>query len=156
MSELRPKAPTFYAIIWVKLLKGALFLSLAFVAYALSDNDLPADFKSMVKWLRFNPERRFFHDLTLEIAKLTASNVLWVGAGSFFYSLFSLVEGIGMIYRAPWAGWLAIGESAFFIPIEIYELYQHPTFTVMGILAFNILIVIYLFRNRDRLFKHHH
>ena len=36
--------------------------------------------------------------------------------GTFLYSLFALVEGVGLIFRMPWAGWLAIGESAFFIP----------------------------------------
>ena len=34
------------------------------------------------------------------------------------FSLFPLVEGTGMLFRAGWAGWLAIGESAFFVPIE--------------------------------------
>ena len=37
----------------------------------------------------------------------------------FFTACFSLVEGFGLIFRVPWAGWLAIGESAFFIPIEV-------------------------------------
>ncbi len=34
------------------------------------------------------------------------------------YSLFAAVEGVGLIFRFPWAGWLSIGESAFFIPIK--------------------------------------
>ena len=40
-STAKNRAPTLYAIIAVKLLKGLLFVGLAFVAYALSDNDLP-------------------------------------------------------------------------------------------------------------------
>ncbi|MSU22190.1 MAG: DUF2127 domain-containing protein [Pedosphaera sp.] len=55
-----------------------------------------------------------------------------------------------------WIGWLAIGESAFFIPIEVYELVEAPSLTVTIILAINIVIVIYLYRNRERLFRHHH
>ena len=34
------RAPTLYAIIVIKLVKGLLFLTLAIVAYTLSDNDL--------------------------------------------------------------------------------------------------------------------
>jgi uncharacterized membrane protein (DUF2068 family) len=59
---------------------------------------------------------------------------------------------------------MAIGESAFFIPIEIYELLQqaspdrarpgHPV-TLTVILAINIVIVWYLLQNRQRLFRHH-
>jgi uncharacterized membrane protein (DUF2068 family) len=66
-----------------------------------------------------------------------------------------MVEGIGLMYRVGWAGWLAIGESAFFIPIEIYELAHHFTKLVLLILIINIGIVWYLLKNRARLFHHH-
>ena len=63
-----------------------------------------------------------------------------------------------MIFRVSWAGWMAIGESAFFIPIEIYELTRPGKFSwvVLGVLVINIIIVWYLLRNRHRLFRHHH
>src|SRR5439155_22853729 len=91
------------------------------------------------------------------IGELTEANVLWAAAGTLFYSLFSLVEGIGMIFRVSWAGWMAIGESAFFIPIEIYELTRPGKFSwfLVSVLVINIIIVCYLFRNRNRLFRHH-
>jgi uncharacterized membrane protein (DUF2068 family) len=79
--------------------------------------------------------------------------------------------------RAKWAIWLTIGESAFFIPIEILELtrlhprveqpddpaaippvhhfFTHPKIGLAIVLALNILIVWYLFNNRQRLFRHH-
>ena len=71
--------------------------------------------------------------------------------------------------RARWAIWLAIGESAFFIPVEIFELvrrrpldpanhphlFSHPRTGLAIVLAVNVLIVWYLFENRHRLFRHH-
>ena len=39
---VKKRAPTLYAIIAIKLLKGLLFVTLAIVAYTLSDNNLPA------------------------------------------------------------------------------------------------------------------
>ena len=78
-----------------------------------------------------------------------------MAGGTLFYSLFSLVEGVGLIFRVSWAGWLAIGESAFFVPIEVYELVRHPSLAVLVILALNVFIVWYLFQNRHRLFRHH-
>ena len=148
------RAPTFYAIIVIKLLKGALFLTLAIVAYTLSDNNLPTDFQKLLHWLRFNPERKFFTDLAAQVAKLTETKVLLVGAGSFLYSLFSLVEGIGMIFRVSWCGWMAIGESAFFIPLEVYELMEDFRPNVFILFIINVIIVWYLLKNRHRLFKH--
>ena len=164
---IKKRAPTLYAIIAIKLLKGLLFVLLALVAYTLSDNDLPAEFRQLLHLLRLNPERKFFADLAVQIGKWTEANVLWVAAGTLVYSLFSLVEGFGLIGRVTWACWMAIGESAFFIPIEILELvrrrpagevpaHSHHTEIVLAILAANIFIVWYLFANRHRLFRHHH
>ena len=77
--------------------------------------------------------------------------------GSGVPSLFSLVEGVGLIFRVRWACWLAISESAFFIPIEVYELvHRGLSGTIVAILALNILIFWYLLANRHRLFRHHH
>ena len=150
------RAPTLYAIIAMKLLKGALFVTLAFVAYALSDNDLPYEYRRLLHFLRLNPESKFFSDLATQVAQLTESRVLHVAVGTFVYSLFSLVEGVGLLFRVSWAGWLAIGESAFFIPIEVYELVHRFSKVVFGILVLNIVIVWYLLRNRERLFHRHH
>ena len=164
-GPVKKRAPTLYAIIAIKLLKGLLFVTLAIVAYTLSDNNLPVEYQNLLHHLRFNPERKFWADLAVQVGHLTEANVLWAAAGTLVYSLFSLVEGVGLMFRISWAGWLAIGESAFFIPIEIYELVHRTvperprpghTVTVLVILGLNILIVWYLFQNRHRLFRHHH
>ena len=152
---VKKRAPTLYAIIAIKLVKGLLFATLALVLYTLSDNDLPEEFRNVLHWLRLNPERKFFHDLAQQIAKITEAKMIWAGAGSLLYSSFSLVEGVGLIFRVSWAGWMAIVESAFFIPIEVYELIHKFSFTVFCILIVNIVIVWYLLVNRHRLFRHH-
>jgi uncharacterized membrane protein (DUF2068 family) len=153
---VRKREPTFYAIIALKLLKGLLFVILAFTAYALSDNDLPFEYRRLLHFLRVNPENKFFSDLAVHVGQLTEGKVLHVAAGTLLYSLFSLIEGTGLIFRVSWAGWLAIGESAFFIPIEVYELVHHFTKPVLVILILNIIIVWYLLKNRERLFHHPH
>ena len=166
-DRIKTPAPTLYAIIAIKLLKGLAFVGLAIVLYTLSDNDLPADYQRLLHHLKVNPERRFWTDLAFQVGQLNERRVVLAAIGTLIYSLFSLVEGVGLIFRVPWAGWLAIGESAFFIPIEIFELVRragpgyeppragHPM-VLLGILAINILIVWYLFQNRHRLFRHHH
>ena len=165
-TELVKKwAPTLYAIIAIKLVKGLLLVTLAVVAYTLAGDDLQAAYRNLLQHLRLNPEGEFWTGLATQIGRLTEAKVLWAAAGTLVYSLFSLVEGVGLIFRVGWAGWMAIGESAFFIPIEIYDLVHQAapdqprpghTFTVLLILALNILIVWYLVQNRRRLFRHHH
>ncbi len=153
---VKQRAPTLYAIIAIKLLKFALFATLAIVAYTLSDNDLPAEYQGFLRHLKLNPERKFWAQLAVQVGLLTEAKVVWVAVGTLFYSLFSLVEGIGLMFRVGWAGWLAIGESAFFVPIEMHELARKFSWPVFVILVLNIFIVWYLFQNRERLFRHHH
>jgi uncharacterized membrane protein (DUF2068 family) len=145
------RAPTYYGIIVFKLLKGALFVTLAITAYALSDNNLPVEYQKLLHWLRLNPERKFFSEVAAQVAKLTRP-VLWVGAGSMLYSLFSLVEGVGLMF-AGWAGWLAIGESLF---IQL-------RFTNSGIFMDGFCnsgaqhhYCRALYQNRERLFRRHY
>ena len=122
-----------------------------------------------VRMIHLDPENRFLSDFADKLDTITPANVRWVALGTLVYSLFALVEGVGLMFRVPWAGWLTIGESAFFMPIELYELVHHHQAVERGvathpgfywkislILALNVFIVWYLFSNRDRLFKHRH
>jgi len=157
----KKRAPTLYAIIAFKLVKGTLCLLLAFGVYRLSDENLPDAFRQALDFLHLDPEKKFLADLTDKIASVSESKMVWLAGGTFLYSLFSLVEGVGLLFRVSWAGWLAIGESAFFIPIEIFELIHRPEanrgfFAILIVLGVNIFIVWYLFQNRRRLFKNHH
>jgi uncharacterized membrane protein (DUF2068 family) len=149
------RAPTLYVIIAGKLIKGTLAVALALFIFKLAGRDLSDVFDNIVHWFHLDPESRFFSEIGDRLDRVTPANVRWVGVVTVVYSLFSLVEGIGLIYRASWAGWLAIGESAFFIPIEVRELILRPHWFLLGVLAFNVLIVWYLFANRSWLFRHH-
>jgi len=155
-TVFKKRAPMLYFIIAGKLIKGVLALALAFGVLKLVKQDLSALFDRFLHWIHLDPENRFLSEIGDKLDTVTPANVRWVATGTFIYSLFSLVEGIGLIFRAPWAGWLAIGESAFFIPIEVRELVIRPNEVVFGVLAFNVLIVWYLFANRKWLFRHHH
>ena len=151
----KKRAPTLYAIIAIKLGKGLLLLLLGLGVYTLSDSNLPQQFREIVQFFHLDPEKKFFTILANKIAQITPANVIWVARGTVLYSLFSLVEGTGLIFRVPWAGWMAIGESMFFIPIEVYEVVKAFSLSVLLILAINVVIVWYIFQNRHRLFRHH-
>ena len=169
--EAKPKrAPTLYIIVGIKLCKGVLLLLVAWAVYALAGKDLPDLFDRFLRWVHLDPEGRFFNAIGERLDTLTSANVKKAALVPLLYGLFLLVGGTGLAVRAKWAIWLAIGESAFFIPIEIYELirrhapysethhamFAHPKISLAVLLALNIFIVWYLFENRKRLFRHHH
>ena len=71
---IRRRAPTLYAIIAIKLFKGLLFLSIALIAYTLSDNDLPADLKHWLQVLKFHPESKFWADIARRLGQVTEAS----------------------------------------------------------------------------------
>ena len=169
----KPKrAPTLYFIVAIKLTKGVLLLLGAVSVYLLAYKNLPGLFEQFIRWMHLDPEGRFFNAISDQLDTVTPRNMHVLASWMFLYSLFLLVGGSGLAFRAKWAIWLAIGESAFFIPIEIFELarrrlpsapdqprpefFHHPKTGLVLVLALNILIVWYLLQNRQRLFRHHH
>ncbi len=159
------RAPTLYAIIFFKLVKGILFLIFGIALYFQASHNLSLEWADLLKTsfvehlfqnLRIHPENKFLQHIADQIADLTESKIKLTAVGTMLFSLFPLVEGVGLIFRASWAGWLAIGESAFFVPIEIYELARQFSVYLLLITLVNILIVWYLYTNRERLFRHHH
>jgi uncharacterized membrane protein (DUF2068 family) len=153
---LRRSAAGLYTIIVIKLGKSLLLLGVALGIYSLLGDDLRVEFDQLLRAMSLDPEHKFFASLGEKIEHITPSNIRWVASGTLLYSLLLFVEGSGLIFRVWWAGWLAIGETAFFIPIEIYELLRRFSLTLSVVLFVNVLIVAYLVRNRHRLFRHHH
>jgi uncharacterized membrane protein (DUF2068 family) len=172
VGEKPKRAPTLYFIVAIKLTKGVLLLAIAIWFFVLARKDLPDLFDRFLRWMDIDPEKRFFANIGDWLDTLTPGNVQVVATVALIYGLFLLVGGTGLAFRAKWAIWLAIGESAFFIPIEIFELvrrrlprtldpsrpefFHHPKINLFILLALNILIVWYLLQNRNRLFRHHH
>jgi uncharacterized membrane protein (DUF2068 family) len=152
----KKRAPTLYFIILIKLAKGLGLLLLAAGVYRIHDNNLPEQFRQTLEFFHLDPEKRFFTELAAKISQITPAKIVLIARGTGLYSLFSLTEGFGLLFRVSWAGWLTIGESAFFIPIEVYELLRRSSYSVLVILCLNIFIVWYLFQNRHRLFRHGH
>jgi uncharacterized membrane protein (DUF2068 family) len=162
------KAPTLYFIVGIKLIKGISLLAGAISVYLLANKNLPDLFNQLIRWLHLDPEGRFFNAIGDMLDTVTPRNVHVIASWMFLYGLFLLCGGTGLALRARWAIWLAIGESAFFIPIEIYELvrkhvpnpeaphmFTHPKLSLAIVLAINVFIVWYLSKNRARLFRHH-
>jgi uncharacterized membrane protein (DUF2068 family) len=170
LSDVAPvaplkRAPTLFVIIYFKLIKGVLFFAFGVVFYFQATHDLPAEWDGLLKKplvvhvferLSIHPENKFFQHIAEQIDNVTKHEVRVTALGTMLFSLFPLVEGIGMLYRAFWAGWLAIGESAFFVPIEMYELARKFSPFMLLVMIVNILIVYYLYVNRETLFRHHH
>src|ERR1035437_3435348 len=168
---LPPKdTPMLFIIAGIKITTGLLLLCVARGIFAMAGQDLQNDFDRLMRWFGLDPEKRFFANIGDWLDTITPTNMRVVASGTLIYGLFLFASGVGLALRAAWAIWLAIGESAFFIPIEIYELvrrrtpetdlhhamFAHPKIGLAVLLGLNILFVWFLFETRNRLFRHHH
>jgi uncharacterized membrane protein (DUF2068 family) len=146
-------APTLYAIIIFKLLTGALLILAAFVLYNMAGTDLRQEFTRMIQESNLDPDGQMFSQVTHWLDSVTPAYVKMFATGTILFGLLSLVEGAGLVFRASWAGWLVILESAVFIPIEIYQVAREFTWMLLAVLVLNILSVWYLWACRRRLFR---
>ena len=149
---VKQRAPTLYAITGFKLLKGFLLLLAAFAIYTARDVNLQEEFHRVLAEANI-PVEGMLADSANLLGQVSSNMIRLFVAGTFLYGAFSLVEGAGLMFRAAWAGWMVIGESAIFVPLELWELVREFSVLVLLVLVLNVGIVWYLYANRRRLFR---
>jgi uncharacterized membrane protein (DUF2068 family) len=152
---VQQRAPTLWAIILFKLFKGLLLLVTAFAIYTMRDVNLQQEFHRILTEANLNPSDGLFASSATLLGGISSGMMRLFVAGSLAYGLFSLVEGAGLMLRAAWAGWMAIVESAVFVPLEAWQMAKSFSLLLLVVLIVNIAMVWYLYANRARLFKHH-
>jgi uncharacterized membrane protein (DUF2068 family) len=86
--------------------------------------------------------------LAQHFGTLSHQQIGWAAAASFAYAGVFLVEGAGLIARKRWAEWLTVVVTASFIPLEIWHLVHHTSWTRGAVLAGNVAILVYLLWRR--------
>ena len=64
--------------------------------------------------------------------------------GSFIYAGLFLTEGIGLWLQKRWAEWFTVIITSSLVPVEIYEIFHHPTVIKVIVLLINVAVVAYL------------
>lgn len=144
-----------YTIIVVKLGKALLLLAVALGIYSLLGNNLAQEFETLLRLLRQNPEHEFWTTLGARFELLTPAGIRSLALGTLLYAGLLVIESLGLLWGSWWAVWLAIAETAFFIPLELADLCRRFRLGIALLLVANVLIVAYLVRHRRRLFGGH-
>jgi uncharacterized membrane protein (DUF2068 family) len=127
-----------------KMIKAALLIAVGVGALKLLHKDVAGAVEHWVELLRLDPNSHYI-DIALEKASnLRPDEIKQLGLGSMLYAGLFLTEGIGLWLEKRWAEWLTVVITSSLIPIEIYEIYRHPTAIKTAVLLINIAIVAYL------------
>lgn len=75
--------------------------------------------------------------------------LLVISVGGIAYGLLNFIVAWGLHRRFRWAEYMTIIEISALIPVEVYAMHSHFSFWRLGVFVLNIIIVIYLLRNRQ-------
>ncbi len=127
-----------------KLLSALLLFLAAGGLFHLLGADIGPTLTRLVLSAHLDPENRLIERLLAFLAGIDATRLRLIDAGTFFYGLLQLVEGVGLIRGRHWAEYLTIFATSSLIPFELYEIVEKPTLIRFTVLAVNALIVAYL------------
>jgi uncharacterized membrane protein (DUF2068 family) len=126
-------------------LAGALLLGAAGLGiFRLLHSDLGELLENLASRLHLDPENRLVHAAIYRVAGLDEAHLKAIGAGSLFYCVLELVEGVGLLLRRRWAEYLTIVATVLLLPPEIYEIARKVSPVRVGVLVLNLAILAYL------------
>ena len=127
-----------------KLLKAITLIAVGVGALKLLHRDMASTLDHWVAVSGLDPGNRWVERAVEKAANLTPAKVKGLGIVSFIYAGLFLTEGVGLWLMKRWAEWFTIIITSSLVPVEIYELYRHPTATKILVLIINITVVLYL------------
>jgi uncharacterized membrane protein (DUF2068 family) len=127
-----------------KLLKAVLLIAVGMSALHLLHKDVASALQHWVAKLGLDPGNRYVDRALQKLANLTPDKIKTFGVGSFIYAALFLTEGIGLWLLKRWAEWFSVIITSSLLPIEVYEIYRHPSPLKCLVLIVNIAVVGYL------------
>ena len=127
-----------------KLLKAALLIAVGMSAFHLLHRDLASVLEHWVRMLGLDPGNRYIDRALEKVGNLTPNKIKSFGIVSFIYAGLFLTEGIGLWMVKRWAEWFSVIITTSLVPLEVYEIYRHPSVLKCLILIINIAVVGYL------------
>jgi len=127
-----------------KLFKATLLIIVAVGALKLLHRDVGATVEHWIEASGLNPDGRFVTTAVEKVSALSPQRIKALSLGSVVYAALFLTEGIGLWLLKRWAEWFTIIITSSLVPVEIYEIYHHPTPLKVAVLIINLVIVAYL------------
>jgi uncharacterized membrane protein (DUF2068 family) len=127
-----------------KFLKAALLIALSVGAFRLLHRDVGEFAEHWVRQFGLDPGNRWIDRALARVASLRPEQIRKLGLGGLLYAGLFLAEGIGLWLQKRWGEWLTVIITGSLAPLEIYEIYRHPTVVRVAVLVINVAVVGYL------------
>jgi uncharacterized membrane protein (DUF2068 family) len=127
-----------------KLLKATALIVVGIGVLKLMHRDVAAQLEHWVAMFGFDPGSRYIDHAIQKATNLSPNKFKEFGLGSFLYAALFLTEGIGLWLMKRWAEWFTVVITSSLVPLEVYEIYRHPTAVKTAVLVINLAVVAYL------------
>jgi uncharacterized membrane protein (DUF2068 family) len=125
-------------------LKGVLVFIAGFGLLSLVHRDAQGTAERLVQHLHLNPARHI-PQIFIEAARhVDDTGLRTLAAFAFVYAVVRFIEAYGLWKNKLWAEWFAIISGSIYLPIEVYEIFEHMTWMIVMVLLLNAFIVGYL------------
>lgn len=152
MIKDKPRDRWILLIAVFKLVKGSLLVIAAFGALGLLHKDVTEVVQRWINLVRVDPDNHYVHRILVYLIGINDRTLKEISIGTFAYAGVFFTEGIGLLLRKRWALYFTSIVTGSFIPLELYELFRHPSLAKATVIGLNTAIVLYLiFRLRSDL-----
>ena len=108
----------------LKLLSGLIALVVGIGAVRFLEHDPGPRLERVVTHLGLDAQNHIIHTVISAVTGIDRNHLRAIEAGTFFYALLHMVEGIGLLMEKDWAGYLVVIATSTLIPFEIFEIVQ--------------------------------
>lgn len=132
------------AIAVFKLLKAAALIATGLGVLKMAHKDVGAELEHLVVMAGFDPGGRFVARVIQRATNISPHRIRELGIVSFVYAALFMTEGIGLWMLKRWAEWFTAIITASLLPVEVWEIYRHPSWIKVLVLMVNLGVVAYL------------
>ena len=123
---------------------GLILLTAGVAIFNLLGKNVSAELSEwMTRW-GIDAHLYYIHWLLQKAATVSQPLLLLLTCADFFYAVLAFVESAGLVLGKHWAYWLVIVDTASFIPIETYQLYQQFGWLNLVLLLYYLATTVYL------------
>ena len=127
-----------------KFLKAASLIALSLGVFRMMHQDIGERLEHWVRAMRLDPGNRYVDMLLMRAANLSPAQVKELGLAGLLYAALFLVEGTGLWLRRRWGEWATVVITGLLVPVEVYEIFRHPSVVKILVLVVNVAVVGYL------------
>jgi len=123
--------------------KGLLVLILLILLLAVH-NRIEDYAEDLLYHLHIDFDRNFAQRFLQGASRLSDSPLWTVAIAATLYAMVRFIEAWGLWNRRVWAEWFALLSGALYLPWELMKVAERVTWEHLGILAANIVIILYM------------